>query len=92
MQLGRMFSVFNKYMIYESTRKQEMLNETFFKTIYGKIGINYGDLIGIVKKKRKNYATSTIKNNHNIKNCKTNQINSFCSILLRRTFLSTFYP
>ena len=53
MQLGRMFSVFNKYMIYESTRKQEMLNETFFKTIYGKIGINYGDLIGIAKKKKK---------------------------------------
>ena len=90
MQLGRMFPVFNKYMIYESTRKQEMLNETFLKRFMGKL-----ELITAIRselQKKKNYATSTIKNNHNIKNCKTNQINSFYSILLRRTFLSTFYP
>ena len=68
MQLGRMFSVFNKYMIYESTRKQEMLNETFLKRFMEKL-----ELITAIrselqkkkkkkKKKKKELATSTITN------------------------------
>ena len=52
MQLGRMFSVFNKYMIYESTRKQEMLNETFLKRFMGKLELITAIRSELQKKKK----------------------------------------
>ena len=52
MQLGRMFPVFNKYMIYESTRKQEMLNETFLKRFMGKLELITAIRSELQKKKR----------------------------------------
>ena len=68
MELSRIFSVFNKYMIYESTGKQEMLKETFQKRFMGKLQL----ITAIRSELQKNHTTNKTKNNYNIKNCKRN--------------------
>ena len=64
-----MFSVFNKYMIYESTRKKEKSKETFLKQFMGKLEI----ITAIRSELRKNELYSKYKKSkYYIKNCKRN--------------------
>ena len=71
-ELGILFSGFNRYINYESTGKQELLKKNILKTNYGNIGINYNEKIEASKKltiqKKEVEQKATIP----FKNCKRN--------------------
>ena len=65
-ELGILFSGFNRYINYESTGKQELLKKNILKTNYGNIGINYNEKIEASKKLTIQKKRSRTKNNYTI--------------------------